>query len=99
MTQTTTFDDGWYAVFPEGGCYEAYEIRDDQIVDLVSQSEAVSHRNGSNWHYIPIHDAIDAMGEDDLGDTFESEDKHHEFVRLIDDDWDPSCVHVCKLAI
>ena len=99
MNTTKTFDDGWYGVFPDGGCYQAYEIRDDQIVDSISESEAGSHRNGGNHHYISVHDAIDAMDEDDLGEMFDLEEDHDAFVTLINDDWAPECVHVCKLAV
>lgn len=97
MSHSTTFSDGWYGVFPDGGCYEAAQVRNNEIVDCISESEAGSHRNGSNWHYIPVHDAIDDLDEDDLGNMFGSEDDHAAFLALLDRDWEPSCVHVCKL--
>ncbi len=65
------FRDGWYAVFPDGGCYEAVDVRDDKVIDWISESQAGTHRNGSNHNYIPVHDAIDAL--DGLGDMFEDE--------------------------
>ena len=94
----TKFDDGWYGVFPEGSCYEAYEIYGDEIIDCIAESSAGSHRAGGNHHYIHIHDAIDAMGEDDLGDML-SADEHVAFVRLIDPDREPSSVHVCRVWV
>ena len=95
----TKFIDGWYGVFPEGGAYEAVQVQGNEVIDAIYQSQAGSHRNGQNWHYIPVHDAIDAMGEDDLGETFNSDDVHAEFVRNVDREWNPSCVHVCRLQL
>lgn len=99
MTETKTFDDGWYGVFPEGGCYLAYEMRGGKVVDCISESEAGTHRNGSSYPYVNVHDAIYDMDEDDLGEQFESEEEHDAFVALLDNDWEPSCVSVCKLSI
>lgn len=95
MKTKTTFQDGWYAVYPEGGCYEAVEIRDNEIVDRISESQAGSHRAGQNWHYIPVHDAIDATREDDP--KLLDEAAHSELVRMIDEDWAPSCVAIERL--
>ena len=99
MKTDRKFEDGWYCVTPEGSPYQAVEIQDGRIVDIACESERRSHYVGGNSHYIPVHDAIVEMGPDDLGEMLEDGDDHAAFVAMIDEEFDPSCVHVCKLDV
>jgi len=50
-------EDGWYAVWPEGGGWEAVHIRRGVVCDRVCESEADTHRAADD-DYATICDAI-----------------------------------------
>ena len=83
---------GWYGIWPDGSGYEAIEIREGKLVDTISQSEAGSHRNGQNHHYIWLHDAMDNLYDNDPSELPE----HEAIVEL----WSPGayCVGVDYLG-